>query len=436
MGAVVAGLLIVALAGVWDFMYLRDVAQTQVQQLLEQRVVAHAHRGHVEAASAYLRAAGLGSAESATGPLATTLAGTLAQLLRPADRFARLEILAVSALHLWLRLTPYYFLGRALQAACRNDHAHLVQVLLAEGVPYTRLHHPYASRVVCLQTRGGWPLLCFAARNGSLAVMRVLLRNGASVHERTHGSSHGPCSAVSVALWHGQWCAAALLLDAKASVTWDPPLALACSFPEAGENGVVERLLHCKVDVNAMSRYGNTDTPLATAVSTASVSMVTVRLLVQAKASVNAAVRFPPLMRAVARGHREAVQCLCAAKADVNFENYHPLVTLTSHSWPRERLNYTWPRQKQFFLPASLFLTDYAEDSVMRDFYHQACLQVLGLPEDAAGSLDGEHGRNRRACISVLLRAKATLPLQRTALTHSGISEMMDAAEHVAFSAV
>jgi hypothetical protein len=95
-----------------------------------------------------------------------------------------------------------------------------------------------------------------------------------------------------------------------------------------------------------------------------------------------------------------------------------------------------WPRHKQFFLPALLFLTNYAEDSVMRDFHHQACMQVLVLPADAVGPLDGKHGRNRHACIRVLLHAQATLPLHRSTLTHSGIAEMMDAGEHVAFCAV
>ncbi len=152
----------------------------------------------------------------------------------------------------------------------------------------------------------------------------------------------------------------------------------------------------------------------------------------QAKASVDAAVRFPPLMRATARGHLEAVRCLCEAKADVNFENNNPLVTLTSHAWPRVLPNYAWPRQKQFLLTAALFVADYAGEWVMRDFYHRACMQVLGLPEDV-GSLDGEHGRNRRDCIRVLLRAKAALTIHRPA--RPGVAEMMAAGEHVVFSA-
>jgi len=205
------------------------------------------------------------------------------------------------------------------------------------------------------------------------------------------------------------------------------PLALACRFPEAATNGMVERLLHCKVDVDSPCRSASTDRPLSAAVGAPVVSMETVQALVQAKASIDGAVRFPPLIKAVTRGHVDVVRYLCAAKADVHLSNYTAFVHLLAR--PSHSL-------RRFFLPTNLFFFDYGEDPAVAASYHRARMQVLELPHDEGlttdGLLDREYCWNRQKCVRVLLRAKAVIHMSPVVEIAGEL--MHNAAQHVAFN--
>lgn len=200
---------------------------------------------------------------------------------------------------------------------------------------------------VNIRDANGYTALMYAAKNGKIAVARMLLNAGADVNAKETPALSTGVTPVLLAAQHGKKRMVKLLADNKADVNY----ALS-EAAHLGDSGAVQLLLKNGANVNTRNRFGVTplmraaragryialrcllengadvnarDKSGGTALMGASLSGYShsVGILLQAGADVNACTKngSTALMHAVQAKHEHLVPILVAAGADVNAVN-------------------------------------------------------------------------------------------------------------------
>jgi len=189
-----------------------------------------------------------------------------------------------------------------LSYAARNGHVAVVQLLLEHKADVNAKHNR------------GWTALLQAARDGHEAVVRLLLEHKADVNAKTSGGG----TALIWAAGNGHEAVVWMLLEHKADVNAKTRAGWTALLRAAyyGHEAVVQLLLEHKADVNAKDNGGWT----ALLLTAGNGHEAIVRLLLEHKADVNATENrgWTALLRAAYYGHKAVVQLLLEHKADVN----------------------------------------------------------------------------------------------------------------------
>lgn len=170
--------------------------------------------------------------------------------------------------------------------------------------------------------------LIWAATNGHLEVVRLLVDTNADLNAKTHWGY----AALACAAWYGHFEVVAFLAQREVNFK-DLGAAFVCAYGSArkGTQKVVEFLLEAGADVDAKEVTGNYQGWTALMIASYRGELEKVKWLLEAQAAVNLQ-NFDgvtPLGFAASKGHLEVVNLLLSAGADVDSQSNNGETALT-----------------------------------------------------------------------------------------------------------